>query len=445
MDGVGRRSQTTLKDCAGESDALAALAAGLGQELVDEGRDRFVEPVLVPVEREGGGCGVTVGEETPPVDIPQVLFQTADGPGRTGTQVEHILAYFPGPLAVAMGFGKDIRVDQAQEMAEAVVVPMMGGGGQEHHVIRKGGEPLGQLVAPGLLHVVGSAGAALGIGGALVGLVHNHQVPALLPDPLAHVGLLGVVDGADDLRLPLPGVDQLVLVVGGVDDLEGLFEETVELVLPLDGEGGRGQDEDALDGLAQLHLFDVETGHNRLARAGVIGQEKAQPGLRQHALVDSFHLVGEGANTGKRDGKLAVVGIGQANAGRLHQETQQMSVHHLHAGGGLGNTVQQPLHLDSGEDRLIQRAVGATHLQLKAAAQWTNSFDLHRLAEMAGQMNTLAQQIVGRGQERVSFLRVDEGIGGIIARIEGMGLASRGFLTDGDGIEREQDKSSRKR
>lgn len=68
-------------------------------------------------------------------------------------------------------------------------------------MVGQGGQPLGQLVAPGLFDIVGSAGAALGVGRAFVGLVNDNQVPALLPNPFAYFRLLGVVQRGNDLVL----------------------------------------------------------------------------------------------------------------------------------------------------------------------------------------------------------------------------------------------------
>src|SRR5437879_1677745 len=76
--------------------------------------------------------------------------------------------------------------------------------------------------------------SALGVGAALVRLVDDDEVPPLLPDPFPDVLLLGVVDGGDDLGVPLPGVDELLLVDGRKHHRELFAEPTLELVLPLD-------------------------------------------------------------------------------------------------------------------------------------------------------------------------------------------------------------------
>ena len=186
----------------------------------------------------------------------------------------------------------------------------------------------------------------------------------LAPHPLPDVVLLRVVDGGDDLRFTLPQVQELLLVVRGVDDLERLAEEAQQLVLPLDGQRRRNEDQAALDGLAELELLDEEAGHDRLARAGVVGEQEAQPRLRQHLAVDRFDLVRQGADAGEADRELAVVGMSEADTGGLDQEPQPFRVRGR-GGRGLLRVLsgredgRGDRHgLLGGDDRLLERAVG---------------------------------------------------------------------------------------
>ncbi len=61
--------------------AGSCVAAGLGQELVDVGRDGLVEVVFLPVEVEGDGVGVAVGKEPMAVQVPEVFLQPPERPG----------------------------------------------------------------------------------------------------------------------------------------------------------------------------------------------------------------------------------------------------------------------------------------------------------------------------------------------------------------------------
>jgi len=83
----------------------------------------------------------------------------------------------------------------------------------------------------------------------------------------------------------------VLLVDRGVDHVERLAEPAEELVLPLNRQRGWAKDQDAIDGLAELHLLDQKPRHDRLASARVVGQEEPQAWLRKHPLVDGLDLV----------------------------------------------------------------------------------------------------------------------------------------------------------
>ena len=143
-------------------------------------------------------------------------------------------------LPTRCGSGNRSGSMQADEMGEAVVVAVVRRGREQQQVVGVGGQPLGQLVALGLLDLVAAPGTALGVGAALVGLVDDDEVPALLPNALADIVLLGVVERGDDLRRALPGVDELLLVDGREDDVERFAKPAEQFVLPLDRQR-RGQ------------------------------------------------------------------------------------------------------------------------------------------------------------------------------------------------------------
>jgi len=79
--------------------------------------------------------------------------------------------------------------------------------------------------------------------------------------------------------------------------------------------------------------------------------------LRQHLHVNRFDLVRQGANTGKTDGKLAVVSVGEPGACGFHQEAQLFGI------GGLDHRLRTH-HLArkrgcllQREDRFIRRSI----------------------------------------------------------------------------------------
>src|SRR5262249_58639885 len=135
---------------------------------------------------------------------------------------------------------------------------------------------------------------------------------------------------------------ELLLVVAGMNDLEALAEESQKLILPLDGQWCRYDDEHALDRLAQLQFLDEEAGHNRLAGARIVGEEEPQPRLRQHLEVHGLDLMGQRAYPGEADCELTVVRVGQPDAGGLDEEAEPLRVDRLDRGDGLRLVVEEP-------------------------------------------------------------------------------------------------------
>jgi len=68
----------------------------------------------------------------------------------------------------------------------------------------------------------------------------------------------------------LPGVHELLLVNSGEDDLERFAKPSQQLVLPLDRQRRRAENEYPLNCLSQFHLLKEKTRHDRLTRIGII-------------------------------------------------------------------------------------------------------------------------------------------------------------------------------
>ena len=152
-----------------------------------------------------------------------------------------------------------------------------------------------------------------------MGFVDDDEIPRLLPHPLANIVLFAVVDGCDYLPLPLPEVQKLLLVVRGVNDLERFVEEAQQFVLPLDGQGRGNEDEASIDRIAQLQFLNQQARHDRLAGAGIIGEQKPQARLGEHLQVDRLDLVRQGADARQAHRELAVIGVRKADSDRLDQ------------------------------------------------------------------------------------------------------------------------------
>ena len=180
------------------------------------------------------------------------------------------------------------------------------------------GQELAQPVAAGAFQFV-----AAPVGGHLVRLVHDHQVPTSgAGQALQHLGPPGEVQRDDTLVGHLPGAAAPGRQGRPVHQVERLVELLGHLPLPLGSQVGRGDDKGAGDGSAQFEFFQQQAGHNRLAGAGVVGQQETQAGLAEHIVVDGFQLVGEGVNAGDADGELGVIRIGQANTGGFGGQTE---------------------------------------------------------------------------------------------------------------------------
>jgi hypothetical protein len=103
----------------------------------------------------------------------------------------------------------------------------------------------------------------------------------------------------------------------------------VQLILPLDGERRRAEDEHPLDGGPESQLLDEEPGHDRLAGPGIVGEEEAEPALREQALVDRFELMGERVDAAQADREVGVEGIRKPDARRFDQEEEVLRIEEL--------------------------------------------------------------------------------------------------------------------
>ena len=145
---------------------------------------------------------------------------------------------------------------------------------------------------------------------------------------LLHVLVAGeLVEPGDDqvgLEEPVAGAGGFELVVG--QDLEGQVEAAVELVLPLLGQAARADDQAALQVAAGDQLLDEQAGHDRLAGAGVVGQQEAQRLARQHRLVDRGDLVRQRLDERGVDRQHRIEEVRQADAVRLGDQAEERAV-----------------------------------------------------------------------------------------------------------------------
>src|SRR5438874_81179 len=87
-----------------------------------------------------------------------------------------------------------VRIEQGHEQLEVDLLPTVGGGGHEEKVARKRAEELPKPVPLGDLDLVAEV-----VGGHLVGLVYDHQVPICLAELRQDVLVpRHVIEAADD-------------------------------------------------------------------------------------------------------------------------------------------------------------------------------------------------------------------------------------------------------
>ena len=189
------------------------------------------------------------------------------------------------------------------------------------------GQGLAQPVAIGLADVE----VRLAVGRQLVRLVENRQVVGR-GSWLLQVGkgaLAGQSIHADDDQVAVKiGEGVGVPAIAAGDHPKREVEQRAQLAFPVADQAGRRHDQHAADQAAGEHLAEIEAGHDRLARAGVVGQQETQAGLGKHVLVDRQALVGQRIDARDLGGK-----------GRVGEEAvgQAMGLgdraHHLRVGG----------------------------------------------------------------------------------------------------------------
>ena len=72
--------------------------------------------------------------------------------------------------------------------------------------------------------------------------------------------------------------------------------------MPIGDESARGDDEAIVEIATGAEFFDEKPGHNRLARARIVGEEIAQWNARKHFLIDGSNLMRQWDDIGRMHG-----------------------------------------------------------------------------------------------------------------------------------------------
>ena len=82
----------------------------------------------------------------------------------------------------------------------------------------------------------------------------------------------------------------------------------------------------ALDQAADLQLLEQQARHDRLAGAGIVGQQEADARQFQEVVVDRLQLVRQRIDAGDREREERVVLVGQAEPVGFDAEAEQAGV-----------------------------------------------------------------------------------------------------------------------
>ena len=183
-------------------------------------------------------------------------------------------------LIEALYVAVNVLVEQRQEEAEILRVPLMRRGRHQEIVVRHLGQGLTQLVGEGFL--VGAVSAHF------VGFVDDDQIPVAPQQRFLRVIHAGNPrNGSDDLVFLLPRIHP---VVGAehvaADHLEALPELVLEFPLPLERQIGGRHDKRSLHQSTYFEFLDKEARHDGFAGAWIIREQKPDAWKFYEIVVD---------------------------------------------------------------------------------------------------------------------------------------------------------------
>ena len=132
-------------------------------------------------------------------------------------------------------------------------------------------------------------------------------------------------------------------------------------------------------------------GHDRLARPWVVRQEETEPRLRQHPQIHGLDLVRQRADAREADGEVAVVRVGEADAGGLDEQAEALGIDGLDRGGCFvcwPKTVAASSR--RGWPRPASRRTGGHGTRIRP--QGAHGLQDHRLGEVARQVDASADR-----------------------------------------------------
>ena len=340
--GVGARREPALVERHQEADRAGArvlvLGRGAGALALHEARHVAVEIELGAVDLEIDRVRNALGEDRfggpravrPPLGEVDHRLLGAAQVERCAPAVHRL----PDRFHVGVGVG----VEELQEQAEVRRIAFVGGRSEQQDVIGAVAKQLAEPVAQALVRLVGGRHA--------VRLVHDDEVPMDLPQPGKDFGPLRQIERRDHPIAFQPLVHaELVADVLALHHQELRVELLFQFALPLEGEVGRADDQDALGETPKLQLANEKARHDRLAGTGVVGQQEPHARELEQVVVDRLELMRQRIDARDREAEIRIELVGDAEGVCLKAEAEQSAV-----------AVERMLRI---EHREAQQVVGA--------------------------------------------------------------------------------------
>ena len=280
-----RRRQAALEDLQGEANIVPLLAVALGKTLHAVHlcphvlSHRRIKRGLTLGELILDSVGPTLGKQRSAIECKQFLL---------GQPPHHVFCI--GIMdAIAEPALETVTVKQSHEELEVFFLAVVRCRRHQQQVAAGLAELLADLVALGVFHFTAEIG-----GRHAMRFVADDQVPFLR----AHELVLELFIARQDVETH----DQPVAVgerIAGSrrldhvarEDVEFQIELLAELVLPLLDQAARCDDEAPFEIAARDQFLDEKASHDRLARAGIVGEEEAQRLTGQHLAIDGRNLM----------------------------------------------------------------------------------------------------------------------------------------------------------
>jgi hypothetical protein len=225
------------------------------------------------------------------------------------------------------------------------------------------------------------------LNGAVSELLLGEQPrPRLISEAWPHAAM----DGADTEAPGLQTIDEIVervLEFGEEQQpLFGIVEETLgmenllDLALPLKGQVGRTDDEEAFHQAPEFQLTDEQSSHNGLAGTCIIGQEEAHAGEFEQVIIDRFKLVWQWIDAGDGEPEIRVKLVGDPEHVGLEPQAQEATVTGV---GGQASLDHQSLEIATSQGDFAEALRLYAHQANfpDTGTMCTHCFHPHRLTE----------------------------------------------------------------